>query len=268
MQGANAVLDPEEIQKGLETRRFGRKIHCFPEVDSTNLYARRRAQEGGEEGEIVIAESQTQGKGRMGRTWFSPAYLNLYLSILLRPKLPPAHAPQITLMAAVAVAETAASFLPLVPEIKWPNDILEGGKKLAGILTESSCERDRVLFAVLGIGVNLNLPQELMPEAIRDEATSFLILTGRPVNRVEFTCRLIHNLERCYEDLESGGWPFMARKWEGFFRLRGKRVKVEMAGGPVVGKALGIDQDGALIVEDQKGEIQRIVAGDVIPVEG
>ena len=257
----------EEIQQTLRTKRLGQKIHYLPEVDSTNLYAHRLAEKGGLEGEIVIAESQTQGKGRMGRSWVSPPNLNLYLSIILRPKLPPLHAPQITLMSAVALAETVQSFVPFPPEIKWPNDVMVKGKKLAGILTESSCSPDSILFVVLGIGVNLNFPRELMPASIRESATSVMMLAQRPVDRSAFALQLIQNLDRCYGDLEERGFPSMAERWGNFFHLRGKRVRVEMFDQPVLGKAMGIDGDGALILEDEKGTRQRIVAGDVIPMD-
>ncbi len=260
-------LQPHEVHRGLGAKRLGKRIHCFPELDSTNVYAYKRAQEGGEEGEVVIAESQTRGKGRMGRSWVSPPYLNLYLSVILKPDLPPIHAPQITLMSAVALAETIRSFIPSAPEIKWPNDIIVEGKKIAGILTESSCDPDRILFVILGIGVNLNFPRELMPETIRESATSIMILTQKPVDRTDFTRRLIQNLDRCYGDLEDKGFSSVARRWEGFFRLRGKRVRVEMMNQPISGKAMGIDGDGALIVEDEEGTLRKIVAGDVIPID-
>jgi len=262
-----APLEPEAILRGLEASRLGQRMHHFVELDSTNASAYRRAQEGGVEGEIVIAEGQSRGKGRMGRSWISPPYLNLYLSVILRPKLAPVHAPQITLMSAVALAETLQSFIPFPPEIKWPNDILVEGKKIAGILTESCCEADRLLFVILGIGVNLNFPCDLMPESIREVATSVLILTQRPVDRAAFTRGLILNLDRCYGEFEDRGFPSIARRWEGFFRLRGKRVRVEMLGQEIWGRAVGIDGDGALVLEDDGGRQQKIIAGDVIPVE-
>ena len=243
-----APLCVEEIQRGLVTERLGKRIHYLSEVDSTNLYARNLAEKGGLEGEVVIAESQSRGKGRLGRSWVSPPCLNLYLSVILRPKLPPLHAPQITLMSAVALAETVQSFSPSPPEIKWPNDILVEGKKLAGILTESSCSPEKILFAVLGIGVNLNFSQELMPGPIREIATSLMILTGSPVDRGAFALQLIQNLDRCYGDLEDKGFPFIAERWRSFFRLGGRRVRVEMVDQIILGKAMGIDGDGALVV--------------------
>jgi BirA family biotin operon repressor/biotin-[acetyl-CoA-carboxylase] ligase len=261
------ALNPDEIRNGLESRRLAKKIHYFPEIDSTNRFAFKRAQEGGVEGEVVIADSQTQGKGRMGRKWFSPPSLNLYLSVVLRPKLPPASAPQLTLMAAVALADTVQAFLAAPPSIKWPNDILVGGKKLAGILTESSCETDRVHFVVVGFGVNLNLPAASLPDVIRDRATSLLILTGKPIDRTAFARQLINDLDRCYGELERKGFPRIARRWESFFGLRGRKVSVKMADQRVSGIARGIDGDGALIVEEEGGGLRKIIAGEVIPIE-
>ena len=262
-----APLQAEEIIRGIETRRLGKKIHYFVEIDSTNVYAHKLAQEGAAEGEVVIAEAQTHGKGRMGRSWVSPPYRNLYLSVILRPKLAPPHAAQITLMCAVALAETVQSFLPFRPEIKWPNDILAGGKKLAGILTESSVEADRVRFVIVGIGVNLNFPKELMPKAIQDVATSIFILTQKTVDREAFARRLIQDLDRCYGELENGGFASIAERWESFFQLKGKKVKVEMMDQAILGKAMGIDSEGALILQDEGGCQRKIVAGDVIPVD-
>lgn len=264
---ALTALLPEKIRANLQTARLGKKIHYFSEIDSTNIYAFQRAQEGGAEGEVVIAESQTHGKGRMGRSWVSPPYRNLYLSVILRPNLAPLHAAQITLMSAVALAETVQSFLPFPPEIKWPNDVLVGGRKLAGILTESSVEADQVRFVIVGIGVNLNFPKELMPEAIQEIATSIFILAQKAVDRDEFACRLIQGLDRCYGELEELGFSSIARRWESFFQLKGKKVRVEMMGEAVTGKAVGIDSGGALLLEDEKGFSKRVIAGDVIPLE-
>jgi BirA family transcriptional regulator, biotin operon repressor / biotin---[acetyl-CoA-carboxylase] ligase len=266
--GAQALL-PLEISKirDLRTTRIGTKFHYFPELDSTNSSARRLAEQGAGAGEIVLAEQQTQGRGRLGRNWISPPYLNLYLSVVLRPTLPPAHAPQITLMAAVALADTIASFLPFPPAIKWPNDIIVGGKKAAGILTESSCQFDRIEFVILGMGINLNFPENLMPEAIRHRATSLLIATGYPVRRELFLERLIQDLDRCYGTLEERGFGAIAPRWEARFGLKERRVRIDMTDGVIFGTARGIDRDGALIVESGDGELRRVLAGDVIPIE-
>jgi len=264
---ASLPLQVQQIQDGLATSRLGNKIHYFSAVDSTNSCARQLAERGAEEGEIVIAESQNHGRGRLGRPWVSPPYLNLYFSVVLRPKLPPIDAPQITLMAAVALADTVASFIPVAPVIKWPNDVLVRGRKLAGVLTESSGDSVRIEFVILGIGVNLNYPRSLMPEAIRQRATSIVELTQKNISREAFVRRLIQDLDRCYGELEEGGFDPLATRWEARFGFRGKKVRVEMTDRVLIGRAKGIDRDGALILEDEMGQCQRVVAGDVIPLE-
>jgi BirA family biotin operon repressor/biotin-[acetyl-CoA-carboxylase] ligase len=265
--GAGAAWSIDECRRGLAVKRLGGNFHYFAELDSTNTYARQLAENGAREGEIVIAEAQTQGRGRLGRRWQSPPFANLYFSVILRPQLLPAYAPQITLTAAVALAETVASFIAQPAVIKWPNDILVDGKKLAGILTEASCDAARVHYVIVGIGVNLNYRVAAMPEEIRAHATSIAELTGKSVQRESFLRRLIQGLDRCYGELEESGFALLAPRWEAYFGLRGKQVRVELLDQIVTGRAIGIDQDGALLIEDGQGARHRVLAGDVIPVE-
>jgi len=259
-------LQLEALQRNLVCQRLAVKFHHYIEVDSTNTRARQLADDGAPEGEIVIAEQQSRGRGRVGRNWISPPFINLYLSVVLRPHLPPAHAPQITLMAAVALADTVAQFVSEPPAIKWPNDILLRGKKLAGILTESSVSPERINYVILGIGVNINFSQVVMPEAIRERATSLLECAGEPVSREAFLGRLIQDLDRCYGILGEAGFNRIAQRWESYFSLRGKRVRVEMGDEGLAGVAKGIDNDGALIIEGERRQFHRVLAGDVVPV--
>ena len=265
---AGSPLRFDVVRAGLETKRLGKTIHYLPAVDSTNNFARQRAEQGGAEGEVVIGETQTEGRGRMGRNWISPPCVNLYLSVILRPRLAAVDVPQITLMAAVALADTVGSFIAVRPEIKWPNDILVEGKKLAGVLTESSCEGQRVAFVILGIGINVNFPPEAMPDLLRERATSLMVWARGPISREECARRLIHSLDRCYGELEEGGFSAIAPRWEAYFRLKGKKVRVEMVTQAISGTVLGIDRDGTLMLEDDCGGAQRVIAGDVIPMEG
>ena len=267
LTAAHVPLRVEEIRDALVGTRLGTKFHYFSEISSTNTHARALAENGAGEGEIVIADAQSAGRGRLGRRWASPPYANLYFSIILRPQLAPAHVPQTTLMAAVALADTVAAFIPGLPTIKWPNDIMLDGKKLAGILTEVSCDAERVNYVILGIGVNLNYPREMMPDEIRERATSVFESTQKTVSRESFLKGLIHALDRCYGELEVSGFTAIAARWEARFGLRGRRVRVESFDQAVIGRAKGIDRDGALLLEDDSGALQRIVAGDVIPVE-
>ncbi|MGH7855084.1 MAG: biotin--[acetyl-CoA-carboxylase] ligase [Candidatus Binatia bacterium] len=264
---SGAALDIARVRALLSVNRLGAAFHYFEEIGSTNTHARELAERGAGEGEIVIAESQTQGRGRLGRRWESPPFTNLYLSFILRPKLPPRHAPQITLTAAVALVETVGSFLPRYPAIKWPNDILFDGKKLAGILTEAACDAERVAYVILGIGLNLNYRVDAMPEELRQRATSMADLTATKVSRESVLVRLIQDLDRCYGELEEAGFDALRPRWEAYFALRGRRVRVELGDQTVIGRAQGIDREGALIVDDEQGQRRTIVAGDVVPLE-
>ena len=259
-------LSIRDVEDGLATKRLGTRFHYFPELDSTNDHARALAEGGAPEGVVVIAEQQNHGRGRLARRWVSPPYVNLYCSIILRPTLPPARAPQITLTAAVALSDAVATFSPVAPAIKWPNDILAGGKKLAGVLTEAVSDARRIEFVILGIGVNLNYALGAMPQELRERATSLSILAGRTISREDFLRRLIQDLDRCYAVLEEEGFAALAPQWDARFGLRGRPVRVEMTDRSITGRALGIDEDGLLIVEGAAGR-QRIVAGDVIPLD-
>jgi BirA family transcriptional regulator, biotin operon repressor / biotin---[acetyl-CoA-carboxylase] ligase len=260
---AGSQLDLNSLRDGLAVARLGTAFHYFAEIDSTNSYARRLAEHGAREGELVISESQTHGRGRLARQWVSPPKVNLYFSVILRPNFVPARAPQITLMAAVALAETLQLFLPGAPVIKWPNDILVNGRKLAGILTEVSCGAERVEFVILGIGVNVNYPLELMPEEIRQSATSILIESQNKIRREDFLRRLIQDLDRCYGEFEENGFAVLAPRWEAYFGFRGQRMRIELSDQVMFGTAKGIDQDGALLIEDDHRKLQRVIAGDV-----
>ena len=264
---AAAPLDIDKVRQELIPRRLGIKLHYLTELGSTNTRARELAEAGAQEGEVVIADAQTQGRGRLGRRWESPARRNLYFSILLRPTLAPAHAAQITLMAAVALAETLDFFIEPAAEIKWPNDILVGGRKLAGVLTEAACSADIIEHVILGIGVNVNYRREEMPEDIRVRAISLADLSGGFVARENVLARLIHALDRCYGVLEQSGFDALRTRWEARFALRGKRVRVEHLDQMIVGRARGIAADGALLVEDESGSLQNVYAGDVIALE-
>ena len=264
---AAVALCLDELRQGLALKRLSGQLHYFPEIDSTNSVARRLADSGACEGDIVIAEAQTRGRGRLGRQWQSPPFANLYFSVILRPSLPAANAPQITLMSAVALAETVDQFISQTTTIKWPNDILVDGKKLAGILTEASCDSAGLQYVILGIGVNLNYRFETMPEEIRQRAISVAELTGKSVRREGFFERLIQALDRCYGELEERGFARLASRWEAHFSLRGRKVRVESGGQSISGTAIGIDHDGALIIEEARGTRHRVIAGDVIPVE-
>jgi BirA family biotin operon repressor/biotin-[acetyl-CoA-carboxylase] ligase len=257
------LLTPSEIRPLLTTKWMGRTIHYFQSIDSTNSKAYQLALQGAKEGEVVIAESQVEGKGRLGRRWFSPSFLNLYLSLILRPPIPPHRASLITLMAAVATADAIQNYSGLLPQIKWPNDVLLRGRKVAGLLNEIQSEMDRIHFVILGIGVNLNMDAKMFPKEIRTMATSLKREMEKNISRKDFLLSLLAALEIWYATfLREGDRPVL-EAWRGRAKIEGKRVNVSSFGENLSGVAVDIDSDGALILETEEGELRRIVAGDV-----
>jgi BirA family biotin operon repressor/biotin-[acetyl-CoA-carboxylase] ligase len=256
-------LLPAEIGARLRSGRIGRIVHHRETIDSTNRLAMELARRGAAEGEVVIAEAQTGGRGRLGRSFFSPAGVSLYASIILRPPIPPAIAPEVTLVAGLAVAETVERHGDVRPGLKWPNDVYLGPLKVAGILTEMESEADRVLFVVCGPGVNLNVRQADFPAAIRGIATSILAATGRRVDRIAFAADLFASFERAYDEFLEGGFAALRERWESYSILSGREVMVEGTGEPVSGTVVGIDDHGALRLASTSGEVSRIVSGDV-----
>jgi BirA family biotin operon repressor/biotin-[acetyl-CoA-carboxylase] ligase len=259
-----------EIHLGLETTWLAQRIDHLEVTESTNQIAFELGREGAPAGTTVIAECQTAGRGRLGRSFFSPPHQNLYTSILLRPTGSISDTPTLILAAAVAVAETVAEFIDdeSAVEIKWPNDVLIRRRKTSGILMESSAEGTRLTFAVLGIGINLNVDRETFPDEFRSLATSLSSELGHSVDRVAFARRLFENLEARLDLHSRGGFDAVRPRFESFFRMRGEPVGVEeMAGGRIDGLARGIAPDGALEVEvtegPRQGEIIRVMAGDV-----
>jgi len=212
---------------------------------------------------VVIAESQEKGRGRLGRQWVSPPFLNLYLSVILRPDIPPHQASLITLLAAVATADAIEKYSGLTPSIKWPNDLLLGKRKVAGLLNEIHSETDHIHFVILGMGINLNMDEKGFPQAIRVTATSLKREMGRSVSRRAFVILLLEELERGYETfLKEGGAPVL-KAWRDRARIQGRRVRVTSFGEVLIGRAVDIDSDGALILTTKGGKRKRIVAGDI-----
>jgi len=258
-------LAPEAIHAGLRTRWLARPLHWLEQTDSTNRVALELARQGAAAGTTVVAEGQTAGRGRLGRSFFSPAYQNLYTSIVLRPALTAAEAPALALAAAVAVADAVAESVgaPRAVEIKWPNDVLLGGLKVSGLLMELGSEGSRVSHGVLGIGVNLNVDPALFPEEFRARATSLAGYLGRRVDRVAFAQHLYERLEAVLDLCAERGLAGVLPAFDAHFRMRGRRVRVENLGGQTQeGVALGIGSDGALRLGTAAGET-RVLAGDV-----
>jgi len=255
-------LTPLELAPLLSTHHLGQDIHFHESLPSTNEAAFRLAADGAEHGEVVITEQQTAGKGRRGRAWASPSGLNLYFSAILRPELPPQRAPELTLVAAVALCEVMRE-VGADARIKWPNDVQLGGRKVAGILTELSAEPERVHFVVLGIGVNLNAgPADFPPELV-ETATSLSQGLGRRVNRALFTTSLWARLEAWLDLHHEVGFDPVRRRWMELSSTLGQEVRVRTDRSELRGVAEDIDTSGALLVRTAEGRLERVLAGDV-----
>lgn len=259
------VLLPEAIQTGLDFQLVGSRVYCFDETDSTNLQACRLGDEGEADGLVVIADRQSSGKGRMGRRWESPGGVNLYASILLRPPILPFEAPKLTFLSAVAVCRAIGRCTGLKPTVKWPNDVLLNGAKVAGLLNEMSSETDQVHYVVLGIGVNLNMRHEQFPDDLRYPATSLSLVAGRPISRLDFTRTLLQEIDVLYRQFLVSGSSTIISAWTEFCDLTGKAVKVDCNSSQIEGTMTGLAEDGALLVRTATGKIESIYAGDVRP---
>lgn len=258
------ILSLDEVRERLLTSCIGRQMFCRAQTTSTNADAFRLAEDGAGEGTTVIAEAQSGGKGRRGRVWSSPSGVNLYCSVVLRPAIMPHEAPQLTFLSAVAVARTIERTTGLKTEIKWPNDLLVNGRKVAGLLNEMSAETDRVNFVILGIGVNLNMTSGQFPADVRTPATSLLLELGHPVNRAEFTAAMLGELDRLYSDFLCRGFGPSREEWQQRCNARGREVLVSEGGNDVArGMFAGIDGDGALLLRLPNGLEERILSGDV-----
>ncbi len=260
-------LDVAALRARRAGTRFGAHIEYFAETDSTNLVAERLARSGAGEGTVVIADAQTHGRGRLGRHWVSPANRNLYLSVVLRPPMAPEDAPKLALMAGLATAECVREWCAQV-RLKWPNDILIDGRKVSGLLAEMGMEGERLAHVILGVGVNLNIEIEEFPEELRTKAGSLLHATGREVDRVAFTDRLLTHLETRYQQFIGEGFASMREDWDALSSLHGARVCVEDTRHRYEGEVLGLADDGTLRLRDAAGNELRVVAGDVSVVDG
>jgi BirA family biotin operon repressor/biotin-[acetyl-CoA-carboxylase] ligase len=253
----------QEIALRLETRFIGKKIHCFDTVKSTNDIALEMAADGEPEGSVIVAERQTQGRGRFGRKWFSPAGRNLILSLILRPPLAPRRVSQLGITAAVSVAVSLRRLFNLPALIKWPNDIYIGDKKAGGILTELSAELDCIHHAVVGIGVNLNVQKHEIPPSLRRKCTSVRIETGRKCDRIAALAALLNELEERYRRLLNEGFSPIIDEWMDLSLTLGRQIEVRSEGRTLTGHPTGLDLDGSLLLRLDSGVTRKISGGDI-----
>jgi BirA family biotin operon repressor/biotin-[acetyl-CoA-carboxylase] ligase len=258
------LLHADDLLSRLGTTRvIGRDIRVFERTTSTNDIVARLGRDGIREGAVVFAESQSRGRGRLGRAWISPARKGLWFSILLRPDLSPQSATQLTVAAATALARAIAQQTALAPDIKWPNDILIRGKKTAGILTELTAELDHVNEVVLGIGVDVNLDAADLPRDLRKTATSLKIESGQEVDRAELAVAILRELDGDYDRIRRGQFELVAAEWRQRCGTLGRQVTIHIGDRVIRGRAESLDAEGALLLRTQHGRLERIIGGDV-----
>lgn len=262
------LLDPSKIKQRLKTDIIGKKIYLFDEIDSTNRKALRLGAAGAKEGTLVLAESQTKGKGRLGRIWYSPKGVNLYISIILRPLIPLTEAQFITIVAAVSIAETMRKVADIKPGIKWPNDIMIKGKKIAGILTELISGRDKVNYIVLGMGINLNMDLSSAPEEIRNRAGSLREAFGSYIDRTYFLALLLSEFESYYLRFKEGERRGIMDIYTSYSVTLGRRIRINSHGLSIEGLVAGFGSDGALLIKKDDGAIETMLSGDIEHIGG
>ena len=253
-------LTEVEIKWQLKTEIIGRRVYYYKETDSTNEVANKLAASGEPEGAIVIAEYQAKGRGRLGRKWISPRGKGCYLSIILRPDILPKEVSRITLLASLSAAKTIRETVNLPALIKWPNDIMINNRKTSGILIEMNGEIDKVNFVVVGIGININTKKELLPEG----ATSLREEKKEEVPRLEFVRALLRNFEKYYKIFNKGRIGEIVKEYKQLSAILDRELEVNYHNRVISGRAIDVDNEGALILRMDSGFHERVLAGDVV----
>ncbi len=256
---------PGEVLAHLTTRRLGRAVRHFESVDSTNRQADRWAEAGAPEGALVVADQQLRGRGRRNRSWYAHPGGSLLLSLVLRPRVPAGQAPLLTYAAAAALAGALARWVEEeTVAIKWPNDVLLGGRKVAGILLEMRTEGALPAHVVVGVGVNVQVPPGAFPAELAGAATSVSEWCAPPgPDRLDVLCAFLERFEALYDAFGREGFTPVRAAWKRWFRHRGRPVRIHAPSGLIEGRALGLDEDGAFLVERPDGSRARVVAGDL-----
>ncbi|MDQ0875163.1 BirA family biotin operon repressor/biotin-[acetyl-CoA-carboxylase] ligase [Paenibacillus sp. V4I3] len=252
-----------ELLSGLKTKVLGQKIHVYGEVESTQTIAHALVASGAPEGTIVLAEAQTAGRGRMGRTWHSPAGKGIWMSLVLTPRIPVFFMPQLTLLSAVALCRSIQKVCQVDIGIKWPNDLLIKGKKVSGILLESSGEDERLKYVIAGIGISVNLKTEDYPEELRNIATSLAIESGADIPRESLVQAFLLEFEDLYALYMEKGFAPIRLLWEALSVTLKRPIRTHTPAGVIEGVADSLDDSGALTVITQAGEKIKIYSGDI-----
>ncbi len=254
------VLTPQLLRPRLEGTQFAKRIYHYFKVDSTNLAGLRLGHAGEPHGALVVGEEQTAGRGQAGRSWHSEKSSGIYCTVLLRPEISPMQAPLITLLAGLAVRD-AVTDAGLKADIRWPNDVLVGGKKVCGILTEMHAEPGRVHFVVVGMGLNVN--HASLPKEIEAVATSLRIASGRAHSRIEVLGRLLRHLDRDYNRFLKEGAEFVVRRFaEVSSYAEGRRVRITNGRESFVGTTAGLEPNGMLRMKRDDGKVEAVISGE------
>jgi BirA family biotin operon repressor/biotin-[acetyl-CoA-carboxylase] ligase len=263
-------LDLSAVHAILTTHTFGRELVYLPCTSSTNDEAKELAAQGAPEGTVVVADEQTAGRGRMGRQWMAPPATCILCSILFRPQLLPTQAQRLTMVCGLAATDAVEEIAGLQVWLKWPNDLIvksqipnaksQDWKKLAGVLTETAFKGDQGAFAIVGIGINVNVQVEMLPE-LDPNATSILAEAGQPTDRAALLAALLAGVERRYEALEAGESPH--KEWAARLATLGQQVQAIASGETLVGVAESVDENGALLLRAADGTLHRLLVGDV-----
>ncbi|HUC85447.1 MAG TPA: biotin--[acetyl-CoA-carboxylase] ligase [Candidatus Acidoferrales bacterium] len=260
----DALLADDLLARLGPTQVIGRDIQVFERTTSTNDIAEKLARDGVREGAVVFAESQTMGRGRLGRVWLSPTRKGLWFSVLLRPNMRPQETTQLTVICATALRRAIKTVAGLEAEIKWPNDVLIAGKKTAGILTELSAELDRVRHVILGIGVDVNVDASGFPPEWRNLATSLSLEARAEISRAGLAVEILRELDLDYARVVAGKFSEVADEWEAACITVGRNVTVHVGERRFRGHAESLDDDGALLIRSEHGHLERVIGGDVM----
>jgi BirA family biotin operon repressor/biotin-[acetyl-CoA-carboxylase] ligase len=256
-------LRPERIRELLRTKTFGRTLHVYDALDSTQTKAHELVEQGAAEGTLVIAEQQTAGRGRMGRTWHSPPGSGIYMSLILKPRIPLHFTPQLTLLAAVALCRGIQRITDVTVGIKWPNDLLARGKKMSGILLESNAEDERLRYIVAGMGIGVNLQPDDYPPELRSVATSLAIEAGRRFERETIIAAVLDEFEALYAMYHEQGFAPIRLLWEANSVSLHRPLRVRTPSGELEGIAESLNESGGLNVRMPDGTLTVVYSGEV-----
>jgi BirA family transcriptional regulator, biotin operon repressor / biotin---[acetyl-CoA-carboxylase] ligase len=257
-------MTPDEIKAGLNTKILGNEVIFYTETTSTNDIALDLASKGAGEGTLVVADIQTMGKGRRDRKWLAPAGTSILASLILRPSIELSQINKIVVITAISIVYAIRDMTNLPALVKWPNDIMINNKKTAGILAEAKTEKNSISYVVVGFGINVNVPKAIFPEEIADIATSLSIESGYEISRIHLLQKILRQIESRYLKLNDNSF---FDEWRSLSATIGRQVQIEYTDSIKTGFALDIDENGALIVNLDTGDTQRIMNDDIVRVK-